>query len=242
MKPRDNCLGFLSFFRAPVVELPQIEKELIFKNDVQAINHFIITHAEKIRKYPGILIDALIIAIINLRYEVINFLLNTNLNPNTKTLNDNHTNSYALSWAAEAVDLKIVKLLLDAGANVDLIEKTGDTVLHVVVSNLATVDIQRSKILKLLIPLAADINHKNKENLTPLEVLIDAIELFRKSFDRIVMWRSMLLIFIKHGATVTPRMLGLFKNSSKPHHAGLYDIFLTAQNEQRHLPSRKKIA
>ena len=67
-----------------------------------------------------------------------------------------------LAWAAKKGRTDIVKLLIEAGANVNVTNKNGSTPLHI------AADHGHTEIVKLLIEKEANVNMANKYGLTPL--------------------------------------------------------------------------
>ena len=66
------------------------------------------------------------------------------------------------------IRFEIVKLLIDRGADVNLVTKAGNAPLHIVIDEIGNIEI-----VEVLIKNGADINAKNNEGKTPLDLSID---------------------------------------------------------------------
>lgn len=66
------------------------------------------------------------------------------------------------------IRIKIVKLLIDRGADVNLVTKEGNAPLHIVIDEIGNI-----KIVEILIKNGADVNAINNEGKTPLDLAID---------------------------------------------------------------------
>ncbi len=114
-------------------------------------------------------------------YNKVELLLKAGINPNKSWRNDKQKkNVYALHNTAGFGEPKMVKLLVDNGADLNLLDEKGESALIYAIQNSKTENV------KILIEIGANVNHRTKDNINPLYVATkkkshEIIELLKKA-------------------------------------------------------------
>lgn len=98
-------------------------------------------------------------------YNKVELLLKAGVNPNKSWRNEKQKkNIYVLHNTAGFGESKMVKLLLDSDADINLLDEKGESALIYAIQN------NKTETVKILIERGANINHKTKDNINPLYV------------------------------------------------------------------------
>lgn len=98
-------------------------------------------------------------------YNKVELLLKAGVNPNKSWRNEKQKkNIYALHNTAGFGEPKMVQLLLDFNADINLLDEKGESALIYAIQN------SKIETVKILIEKGANINHKTKDNINPLYV------------------------------------------------------------------------
>ena len=74
--------------------------------------------------------------------------------------------------------IKIIKILISNGADVNLVSREGNTPLHILVNDLGNV-----QIAEILLKNGADINAKNSDGKTPLQLALENMNKYESYKD-----------------------------------------------------------
>lgn len=114
-------------------------------------------------------------------YNKVELLLKAGVNPNKSWRNEKQKkNIYSLHNTAGFGETKMVKLLLDSDADINLLDEKGESALIYAIQN------NKIDTVKILIENGANVNHKTKDNINPLYVATkkknnEIIELLKKA-------------------------------------------------------------
>jgi len=147
--------------------------------------------------------DLLLTAVKNNDSEIVKLLLKN------KTKKDDITNE-ALILALKNKFMKITKILIDAGVNIDIKNKNGDTALIIAAKN------RDVKAVKAFINAGADINIKDKNGNTPLMIILK-----NKDIETAKIFMN---VYKKISQTELKSLLSLFSNNTNLNPASIEKI------------------
>ena len=167
-----SILSFSAVSQAKVSIYKLLEKGASFQEIQTAIEQG--SDVNEIRLFWDL--TPLMYAVEKKRLEIVNLLLQSGANINSRSLNHTTALMYAVAVLKTGVkeDLEIVKLLLEQGANVNAKNKSGGTAL------MHASFYGHSNIVRLLLAYGADVNASDKDGETALTKAYDKWDFFSR--------------------------------------------------------------